>query len=392
MYDSDFLNQYFKDFSWVAAGMGLAMVVDLVFYIFAGRWMTPTQFGYFGIITSLYYIFLRSPFRSIEITSKKLVAEGEDSMDLMGIQALFLGLTVFFLFLVFSSPLSSILEIPVGLVIVFSFVFPLGYLVAVMVGKLQGEEDYRHYGMYEFISSFTAFFTLLLVFIGFGASGATLMFVVEIIAGFIIIWKLKGFSIVKEEFDQHDVLFRSFVFILGIHAAFSLDMIAVQYFFSSEITGFYNTVSVFGKGLFFGAVAVNRSVFPKFVINENDRWKNLALSQLLVVLGGSFAAVFFWLVGDVFIKYTFGTNYLQATEFAPPYMIMISVISSVALMANYCISVDIKAVALVGFLPLIQVALVSFFHESVLQIIYSTTLASLLILGTLGLFIWKARS
>jgi O-antigen/teichoic acid export membrane protein len=137
-------------------------------------------------------------------------------------------------------------------------------------------------------------------------------------------------------------------------------------------------VAVLGKGLFFGAVAVNRSVFPKLVSDKEDRIRNLQLSIILAVIGGVFAAVFFSLFGELFIHLTFGASYTQAVVYAPHYMFMISAISTVALMSSYCLSTDTGYVKMAFIMPVIQLILLILFHETVLQIIYSTLTAAII--------------
>jgi O-antigen/teichoic acid export membrane protein len=390
--DRNFLENYLKDFSWVAAGMGLAMIVDFTFYIIAGRLMSPVEYGYFGVLTSLYYIFLRSPFRTLEVVSKKIQAEGENSLDILGRNSIILGSIMFVCFVILSYPLSHLLGIPAASVMVFSMVFPLGYFLSVLVGKIQGEQKYSLYGKYELLSSLLAFSAIFLVYLGFGARGAVMMFVIEILTGLIVIYRSESISLGKKKFSYYKLLQNSFVYIIAVHTAFSLDLIAVQYFFSSDITGFYNVVAVLGKGLFFGAVAVNRSVFPKLVSDKEDRIRNLQLSVILVVIGGVFAAVFFSLFGELFIQLTFGASYTQAVAYAPHYMFMISAISTVALMASYCLSTDTGYVKMAFIMPIIQLVLLILFHETVLQIIYSTLTAAIITGMLFTVVVLKSRN
>lgn len=392
LFNKRFLKKYFGDFSWVATGMFMAMAIDFIFYILAGRLMTTTEFGYFGVLTSLYYIFLRSPFRALEITSKKIQAEGIDSMDSMGRKSILLGVSIFVLFLIFSNPISVILGVPPDTIAVLSLVFPLGYLLPVLVGKIQGEKNFSLYGKYEFSSSFLAFSAIVLVYLGFGAKGAVTMFIVEILTGFLIIYYSDSFNLGSSRFKEYKLLKDSFMFIVAVHVSFSLDLLAVQHFFSSEITGLYNAVAVFGKGLFFGAVAVNRSVFPKLVSDREDRIRNLQLSALIVVLGGIFSAIFFLLFGDTFVSYTFGSNYIPSLSYAPHYMIMISGISLTSLMASYCLSTDKGYIKVSILMPFTQFVLIAFFHQTVLHIIYSTLTASILTASIFYLIIWRSRS
>lgn len=387
-----FLRRYLADLSWVAGGIGAALLVDFVFYILAGRLMGPTEFGYFGVVTALYYIFLRSPFRALEMTAKKIQAEGGDSLRAMGRGSVMVGLGVFLIALLAAGPAAAFLGIPHDTMLAFALVFPAGYLLAVLVGTVQGDKQYRRYGMYEFLSSLLAFSTLALVYHGFGATGAALMFVIEIVAGLAVLWRGEAFPFTGGGFDRYGLLVDSFAVIIAVHAAFSLDILLVNRFFSTATTGLYNTVAVLGKGLFFASVAVNRTVFPKFVTDTADRRRNLHLSQLLVAGGGVAAAGVFTLVGDLFLTYTFGPAFVEAAGFAPQYFLMITGISLVALLANYCLSTGIRRVRLIVLLPVLQVALIWLFHSSVIQVIYATFAAAALTAVVLNLVIRRSRN
>lgn len=388
--DDGFLRTYMQDFSWVAAGMGAAMLVDFAFYILAGRLMSPTEFGYFGVLTALYYIFLRSPFRAVEIAAKKLAAEGRDSVAEMGWSALAAGLAMFTLFLVLSGPIAAVLEVPRAAVMVFALVFPVGYVLAVLVGTVQGQRRYAVYGRYEFLSSLLAFAAILLVYQGFGAAGAVTVFVIEIMAGLAVLLRGVDVRVARQRFTEHRLLLDAFVLIAAVHATFSLDLLLVNHLFSAATTGLYNTVAVLGKGLFFGAVAVNRAVFPRFVTDHADRWRNLVVSQVLVVLGGLFAAGFFVVVGGPFIAATFGPGYTAAAGFAPHYMLMITGISAATLLANERLSVDSRDVRWIAVMPVLQAVLMAMFHGSVVEIMYATLAAA--ILTVLVLVIRRGRN
>lgn len=383
------LEKYFRDLWTVGAGMALAMAIDFVFYFLTGRLLGPEEFGIFGSVMAIFYVTVRSPFKSLEMTSKKIEAEGRDAVSALGKPALKLGIAAWVLFLAVTPVLSSLLTIPLSALLVFSLIFPTAYLLPVFLGRLHGQQRFQEYALYEIVSSAVAFSAIGFVLYGLGASGAVAAPVLEVLAGIILAYIFLRPILGSGEFRDRKLLFRSVVQVFAVSAAFSIDIVLLKFFKTSATVGLYNAVAVFGKGIFFSAVALNRSVFPKFVQEADGRFNLLNISLLLLSAGAVVAYGFFSLFGETLITFTFGQQYAKAASFAPLYMLFISAVSAVALIGNYYLSFDRERLWLILLMPLLQFAGILFFHETVMQVVKVGLVSALIVLAVLYLPVLK---
>jgi O-antigen/teichoic acid export membrane protein len=383
------LEKYFRDLWTVGAGMALAMAIDFVFYFLTGRLLGPEEFGVFGSVMAIFYVTVRSPFKSLEMTSKKIEAEGRDAISVLGRPTLKLGFGTWLLFLLVSPVLASVLTIPLNALLVFSLIFPTAYLLPVLLGRLHGQQRFREYALYEIVSSAVAFSAIGFVLYGLGASGAVAAPVLEVLAGGVLVYIFLRPVLGSERFRDRKLLFRSVVQVFAVSAAFSIDIVLLKFFKTSATVGLYNAVAVFGKGIFFSAVALNRSVFPKFVQEADGRFNLLNISLLLLSAGSVFAYGFFRVFGETLITFTFGQQYAAAASFAPLYMLFISAVSAVALVGNYYLSFDRERLWLILLMPLLQFAGILLFHETVIQVVKVGLVSALVVLAVLYLPVLK---
>ena len=369
---------FFQDLGWTSLGMGLAMLIDFVFFLAVGRLLGPEKFGLFGVFTSLYYILIRAPSDSIEMTVKKLEADKGDAIQQIGLKSVYLGFLVAFILLVASPMLTSWLNLPRVAFLAFLVTFPLAYLTAVLMSVVQVQERFDLYAVYEVLSSVAKFSVVLLVLAGFGLAAAVLGHAFEIIAGFIILYLVLRPKFDFKKFQGRSVLFRSFVYILALNLVFSIDIIFLQLFSTAETVGLYNTVAVIGKGVFFASVAINRSVFPKFARGVN-RFLLLKLTLLVLFLQGIAAFGFFHMFGEQFIGLTFGQEYVNASEFAAFYMVFISALSACGVLGNYYLAIGSEKVKTIALVPIIQIFLMFYLPVSALNVILAGTLASIVV-------------
>lgn len=383
-----FTNRFFKDLSLTSFGMGVAMLIDFIFFILVGRLLGPEKFGLFGVFLSLYYVLVKAPFSSLEMTAKKIEVDTGEAINQLGSKTLKLGIIATGILLVASPVITRLLELPYPAYLVFLLTFPLAYVTSVLMSVVQARERFKLYAVYESLSSVAKFSALIVVLAGFGLSGAVSAHALEIIAGFVILYLVLRPNFSDKAFKARDILFNSFIFIAGINAAFSIDIILLKLFNTAETVGLYNTVAVLGKGLFFASIALNRSVFPKFADGE-DNPKLLKMSLAVLVLQGTAAVLFFYMFGEMFIGLTFGEDFIGAAGFAPLYMLFISLVSGCGLLGNYYLSRGRKEAKIVALLPIIQVFLILVLPVTVINVILAGITASVLVFALMLLPLLK---
>lgn len=377
---ADEIKNFLRDFSWTGFGIASALFIEYLFYLIAGRLLGPATFGIFGVIMSFYYITVRSPFSVIELTSRKIETDSFDVFQQLGRKTLLMGFMVFAVFLLSSPLISSVLGIPLKPFMLFCLVFPLSYFTAVGLGSLQGAQKFREYAFFEINSSLTKFLAVFLIaFSGWGLIGAVMAPVLEVFAGFAVIYYFLKPSLESAKFQYKDVLVRSAIIVFAINMAFNIDLILLKFFYPSETVGLYYSISVVGKAIIFGSAAINKTVFPRFNGGKIDS-RLLTASMILLASGGALAMLFFKFFGDIFIDLTFGAQFSAASSFAPAYMLFITLVGACGVMGNYYLSTERKNLKLLLLLPAIQIFLIVLFHETVFQVIYSGITASLITL------------
>lgn len=377
-----------QDLGWTGIGIGIALGTDFFFYILTGRLLEPEAFGVFGVFLAIYYLTLGPLYHALEVVAKKLAAE-KNSTPVLLQPALKIGVLFWLGFIAASPLIIKTFNLPVTATMAFSFVFPLGYGLAVLSGTLQGQERFSVYALYEIVSSGVKFLAIGLIILGFGATGAVTAPPLEILAGFVFIYLILQPSKSLESFKNFLLLQRSLIFIIAVYAAFSLDILALKVFMGAKTVGMYNAVATIGKAVFFGSVAVNRAVFPKFVKNPERKFRLLHIALLLIFLGGGFAALFMEIFGTGFIFLAFGAEYASAADFSPLYMIFITIVSGIALLGNYHLSLEDSKLELVLLLPALEVIGLMLFHNSVSQVLSVISLVAFLVFALLYVPILK---
>lgn len=388
---SEGTRNFLLNLKWSIAGVGIALIVDFIFYILTGRLLGPENFGFFGVFMAIYYLTVGPLYHAIEMIAKKISAKDEEALSVLILPTLKTGFVAWLLFLLSTPILFSVFSLPFKAIIAFSLVFPLAYSCAVLAGVVQGREKFRTYAYYEILSSGAKFSALVLVVSGFGLLGAVSAPVLEIVVGTIVIAVVMRPNFSIKEFKDHLLLRRSILFVLAVYAAFSIDILFLKAFMDAKTVGLYNAVATIGKAVFFGSVAINRAVFPKFVKDPKKSFYLFHLALLLIMVGGLSMILILKLWGVEIITLTFGSAYTAAADFAPFYMVFITAVSGVSLLGNYYLSGNSSWIKSILLLPLVQTIGILAFHQSINQILIVSTVAALTTFSILYLPAFKTN-
>lgn len=372
--------RFFRDLGWTSLGMGTALLIDFFLFILLGRILGPEQFGIFGVFLSIYYILVRAPFDSLEMTAKKIQIDTGDAFEQLGRNTFLLGLGVFLALVIFSGPITTYLDLPLKAFLVFSLTFPLAYITAVLMSVIQARQNFKQYAVYESVSS-VAKFSVIIPTVFIGLTAAVSAYAIEIVVGFAIIY-IFYFKPGKtgKGFEALDELKRSLIYVLALNAAISVDIILLKFLATAETVGFYNSVAVLGKGLFFGAIAVNRAVFPKFNGGSN-KIRLLFLVGLALAIQGIVAYTIFDLFGSQIMSLSFGQEYVEAASFTSLYMVFITLLSGCGALGNYYLSTGRKNLRRIMLLPIIQAGLIlTFLNSGPEEVITAGIVASSIVL------------
>jgi O-antigen/teichoic acid export membrane protein len=269
------------------------------------------------------------------------------------------------------------------------------------LGILQGRKKFGLLGTSMIIESvLKLIFAISFVFIGFKVFGAILGVIIGIFSGLLmsIFFNIDILKQKKEKASFDGIYPKGityFVTTLVILLFFSLDIILAKRFFSPEIAGKYAVVSMIGKMIFFGTMAIGKAMFPLTSENYNNKVNSIKIFKKASFFIGVLcllAILLYGLFPELIIKILYGTQYLDMAPYLVYSAIIFSLLSFSNLTLTYCLSINAikKAHYLIAFL-IIEIGLFSLFHSNLLEYIFGFIVSSIIIfIGSLFiLFKWK---
>lgn len=361
-------------------------VLSYLFHFFMARMLGPSDYGVLAVLISIFYM-ISFPSEVIQTiisryTSKYAVEKETGKIKTLFLKSLKKGLKISFfsylILIVVSFFLSYFLKINFWLIsLTMLIIFPI-FLVPLSRGILQGQKKFKEMGLNMIIeTAMRLIAAIVLVLLGFKVFGAIL----GVLIGFFIAFLIGLFSIKdvlknkKEKIETKIIYSYSwpvFIIVTSLIIICSMDIIIAKIFFSPEIAGKYAVISLLGKIIFFGNLAVVKAMFPlaseKFDNKENTKsmlrksFKIAGLFSLLVLLA--------YLVMPSFIIETlFGSQYTGASNILFLTGLSIMFISFTNIIMTYGLSIN-KAKKSMIHLPLfiiLEIILLSVFHSSLIQ-------------------------
>ncbi|MAH48158.1 hypothetical protein CMI37_20210 [Candidatus Pacearchaeota archaeon] len=387
----------------------LANLINYFFHFYVGRTLGPEDYGVFGVLLSLVYIIV-FPLMAIQTTISKFVAELNIHKEKEKIAYLFsksfkkiglVGLGIGVIFILLSPLLASFLKIDVvspliilGISIVFAFLIPI------LRGLLQGLQNFRLLGITFISESLTKLFIgVPLIYLGFGVNGAIGGFALSFFIPLLVLFYfIRGFfRDVKEKFNTSQIYRYSFpvlIMLLSLTGFYTLDIILVKRFFNPIDAGYYAALSLLGKVIFFASMSIAMVMFPKVseFASQNKNSKSLLMKSLLIVLGlGLVASLFYFSIPNFIIGLLFGKDYLIIAPLLGLFGIVMTVYSLVYVLSYYLIALNKnKFLYILIFFNLIEVGLISIFHENLMSVVIS--LISVMVLLFLSLIAYTIKN
>ena len=312
----------------------LTGVLQYVYQIVVGRMLEPAEFALYSTIMAL-SMFCSSPLGAMfNIISKRVSTlraySGFRSLNILYRNAHFIvlmsGILCGLIFLVYSEDLQSYAKSPTeSSVWIFFFIVAFGAFFQINNAFFQGSQRFGWLcGSVTLSVTLKFVFSLLLIYWGFGVSGA----LIGVLLSSILVWLFGVSRIINyyPETEQSEQAAGKFPYsyilpVLIANVAFSvmtqLDMVLVNHYFTAEEAGLYAAASVLGKAVLYLPSGLVMALFP--FVAEN-RAKNESSAHILVqsaavtaVLCGA-AAIFYWLTADLLVDMLFGQEYEGAGE------------------------------------------------------------------------------
>jgi O-antigen/teichoic acid export membrane protein len=176
----------------------------------------------------------------------------------------------------------------------------------------------------------------------------------------------------------------------------STDVLVVKHFFSSRQAGEYAAVAAMGRGIFWGAMGVSGVLFSKVVFRETQGRSGLPLitAALAFVTVGGLGGLALLSAGSTWLLTAFsGRAYAEAAPYVPWYAIGMTLLGGAAVLIATQQSRG-KPAFIAVLLPftLLEPALLTSFHQNLMQVVQVLDIAMGLLLAALAIhFILQQR-
>lgn len=366
-----------------------------LYHLFVGRILGPTAYGELGALLSLFYILnvvsgavlniLTKYFSEFSLThdtgqTKQLLIQ---STWYLGI---FSGIGLAFILIVNTSVssflnLSSLQYLP----IVYG-IFIIGLLTFVPTGALQG---YQRFVPLSICTNVGGVLRLIFCITGafFGVFWTLIANVASSIITYVLTWIPMRFALAtrstKLVISKRGALEYSIPTILatfGITMLYSVDVLLVKHFFSSEEAGLYASLSVLGKIIYFMSYAITVVLFPTIVkrVTAKKPIRKYVVTSLGVVGGIScILTVAYFLFPQVVVEVLFGNRFGAVVPYVGSFGVFITFFTLSNVLILICLAANSVNVWMLSFAAsVMQILLIYTRHNSIHDIIFNNTLVT----------------
>jgi len=402
------ISQFIGGSSITVFGSLLSGFLGYLYHLFMGRMLGPNDYGILSSLLSLLYIF-GVPIGTFSLIVTKFSADlKKSSQFFQKTEKKIIWFTLFF-FLLFSAFIpvaTSFLHLNISLpVFLIGLSLSVGFLVTFEGAVLQGRLKFLPLAIGGTAgTAIKLLLAIIFVYFGLGINGAVLpMVLMAIFTYFYFRFFLKknGLSFQKKSSSSQKLTNKEiwghtwpiFFFTLSFTLLYSIDVILARHFLSAQEAGWYGSLSTLGKIIYFLISPLSAVLFP-MAVKKKSSGKNsrhlFKFSFSIVILISSLMTLAYFLFPNLILKLFYGSQFLAASRYLGLFGIFLSLYSSAYFLGNFMLSQG-KTKVIVVFpvlAVLLQVTLIYFFHQGILQILKASIIAcSLLFFFFLGYYL-----
>lgn len=404
-------NALVKNSMVLFVGMMFFNVLNYFYHLLMSRLLTVREFGELESVFALIYIITVPALALMTLTMRYVsVYKAENSPAKVAVffrkfhrRLLWISLAIILFFIIFSPLVSGFLNLESNWpIIILGFMAVFSLLAYLIQGILQGWQKFKNVSLGLIIQGLAKLgFALLFVWFSWGVSGAIGGVVLGNVALYLFLfWFLRPFLKHKEKIDlpkEQIIQFYLPVLVSSLFITFlySLDMVLVKHFFSQEVAGNYGALTILSKIIFFATAPLISVMFPMVAESHSlkgNYQKILGQSFLLICLVGLVPLIIYFLAPGLAIRLLVGGKFLSAAPYLGWLSLATFFASLINFLANFFISVHKTGFVYVMVLGvLLLVVLVSFFHQSLWQVIWVMNIVMAGILAGLGIYFLKIK-
>lgn len=376
--------------------VNLYNLLNFMFQWSMARMLTVSDYGILATLISLIYL-LAIFTESIQIAVAKYTSIQDNEGMVKSIlkkslkKSLIISSLTFIFYLLISIPLSYLLKIDYLLLFANGFlIFPF-FLAPVSRGIMQGMKKFGAFG-FNLVTEGVVKLALAIffVFIGFRVYGAVVAIILAVAFSFLI--SFLSFKKVMNSVEQYPKtqqiysFFRpAFIINLLILTFSSIDIILAKVVFSEELAGYYALASVIGKIIFLATNPISKAMFP--LSSEISKDESKKSSHIFFNALGALSFItlcvlpIFYLFPNQLIRLFAGKVAAQSVEVLFLVSMAFCIISFINLILIYKLSLNKTkgAYYLIMFI-IIEIILMTYFSDSLLQFSYAFIASSILFL------------
>lgn len=397
-------NPLFSGSAIMIVGSNSANALNYLYHLIIGRLLGPAFYGELASLISVIGLLGIIP-AAVSLVIVKQISSARNESEVNNLiswfkRKMFLVSLIFsLLILIFSPVISSFLHINKAsyfMLISLSFLFSLqaGFNRSILQGLLRFKEM-----VISILAENVAklLISLLLILIGYAVGGAVLSFVFASFLGLYLTnyyLKIESRDISQVPNNLKPMLMLTIPILIQSVSATSLyssDVVLVKHFFSSHEAGIYASLSTLGKIIFFGTGPISGVMFP-LVSKRSSKGENYKKVLIYSFVATAFFAIgicfVYWLIPNFVINLLFGSSYLESSKLLIWFGIFISLFTLSSLLINFGISLGKnKIVTFPLIFAILQIVLISFFHQTIFTVIIISIGVNALLLLTLLIYL-----
>ncbi len=256
--------------------MNIFNFLNFLFHFAMARTLGPSDYGVLAVLMSIIYVY-SVPTEAIQTiisryTSKFNLAREYGKMKFLLFRTLKKGvgfsLAIFAISILASFPISIFLKINFWLILLTNLFVFYAITGPIIKGVIQGRKQFGLLGINLIMeSAIRLALAIFLVALGFGVFGAMIGVLIGVAMSLIIsLYFSRDIIQVKEEptyiGGMRSESISYFLTMFVIFSMFSIDIILAKRFFLPDVAGKYAVLSMLGKMIFLGTVAISKAMFP----------------------------------------------------------------------------------------------------------------------------------
>jgi O-antigen/teichoic acid export membrane protein len=393
-------DRLFKDGSIMVFSAGISLFFAYLFHIYVARTLGASDYGVYGSLLALFNV-LGTFIGALQTSITKFVSYYYARRDYDLIKSIikaslkiislfsFAGLVI----VVLLSPfISEFLRIDSNTPIMLLGISSVTYIYLSFVrGILAGKQDFYALGINASLEKIALFIAgIAAISAGLGVNGAVLSIGISSLAMILIsLPSLRfinyGKKLVKVNLRR---VFNYAIPVLITYACIgvmvSMDLVVVKHYFSSQQAGYFTSIDMIGKSVYFACMGFMTALFPKTSNRYICREEAMSLLRKSVLYFGSFCFVAL-AIGSLFheeiVGLLYGSQYLYAASLLPVYILAISIFSLSIILIFFNLSINN-----LGYIPflmgslILEVLLMGTIHSQLVSIIHNIIISSMVLL------------